>query len=43
MGRFQFGQIVLAYLTEGRGYVKERPAIIISQDDYNDSPKTFML
>ena len=33
MGRFYFGQIVLASIDDGRGHTKERPAVIISDDD----------
>ena len=36
MGRFQFGQIILAYMQDGRGRTKERPALIISRDEEND-------
>jgi mRNA-degrading endonuclease toxin of MazEF toxin-antitoxin module len=33
MGRFYFGQIVGAYVDDGKGNTNERPAIIISDDD----------
>jgi len=33
VGRYQFGQIVLAYLSDGKGRTKERPVVIISPDD----------
>ena len=36
MGRFQFGQIVLAYVSDGHGRTKERPALIISRDEENE-------
>jgi mRNA-degrading endonuclease toxin of MazEF toxin-antitoxin module len=36
VGRFQFGQIVLAYISDGHGRTKERPALIISSDEEND-------
>ena len=36
MGRFQFGQIVEAYVQDGHGRTKERPALIISKDEEND-------
>lgn len=35
MGRFRFGQIVEAYISEG-GRTKARPALIISSDEDND-------
>ena len=37
MGRFQFGQIVTAYVSDGLGRTKERPAIVVSCDDENDA------
>jgi mRNA-degrading endonuclease toxin of MazEF toxin-antitoxin module len=33
MGRFYFGQIVGAYIDDGRGNTNERPVVIISDDD----------
>jgi len=36
VGRFRFGQIVIAYLQDGTGRTKERPVIIISPDDECD-------
>jgi mRNA-degrading endonuclease toxin of MazEF toxin-antitoxin module len=36
VGRFQFGQIIEAYVQDGTGRTKERPALIISKDDEND-------
>lgn len=33
MPRFYFGQIVGALIDDGRGKIKERPAVIISDDD----------
>ena len=33
MARFYFGQIVSAYIDDGRGHTKERPVVIISVDD----------
>jgi mRNA-degrading endonuclease toxin of MazEF toxin-antitoxin module len=36
VGRFQFGQIVEAYIQDGHGRTKERPALIISRDEEND-------
>jgi mRNA-degrading endonuclease toxin of MazEF toxin-antitoxin module len=33
MARFQFGQIVLAYVSDGTGRTKERPCVIISRDE----------
>ncbi len=37
MGRFQFGQIVTAYISDGEGRTKDRPALIVSHDDDNDA------
>ena len=37
MGRFSFGQIVLAYFSDGKGRTKERPCVIISSNASNDS------
>jgi len=36
VGRFQFGQIIEAYLQDGTGRTKERPALIVSSDEDND-------
>ncbi len=36
MGRFQFGQIVEAYIQDGTRRTKERPCLIISKDRDND-------
>jgi mRNA-degrading endonuclease toxin of MazEF toxin-antitoxin module len=36
VGRFQFGQIIEAYINDGTGRTKERPALIISNDEDND-------
>ena len=36
MGRFRFGQIVDAYISDGTRNTKDRPALIISNDDDND-------
>ncbi len=36
MGRFRFGQTIEAYFQDGTGRTKERPALIISNDDEND-------
>ena len=36
MGRFQFGQIIEAYIHDGTGRTKERPVLIISSDEDND-------
>ena len=33
MSRFYFGQIVGAYIDDGKGKTKERPVVIISDDD----------
>jgi len=33
MARFRFGQIVSAYIADGRRKTKERPVVIISDDD----------
>jgi len=37
MGRFSFGQVVLAYVSDGRGRTKERPCVVISSDRSNDA------
>lgn len=37
MGRFSFGQIVLVYFSDGRGRTKERPCVVISSNNSNDS------
>jgi mRNA-degrading endonuclease toxin of MazEF toxin-antitoxin module len=36
VGRFRFGQIIEAYIQDGTGRTKERPALIISKDEEND-------
>jgi mRNA-degrading endonuclease toxin of MazEF toxin-antitoxin module len=36
VGRFRFGQIIEAYVQDGTGRTKERPALSISRDDEND-------
>jgi mRNA-degrading endonuclease toxin of MazEF toxin-antitoxin module len=36
VGRFQFGQIILAHMSDGHGHTKERPSLIISSDEAND-------
>jgi mRNA-degrading endonuclease toxin of MazEF toxin-antitoxin module len=35
-GRYAWGRIVLAYVDDGQGRTKERPVLIISQDEDND-------
>jgi mRNA-degrading endonuclease toxin of MazEF toxin-antitoxin module len=37
VGRFSFGQIILAYFSDGKGRTKERPCVIISSNTSNDS------
>ena len=37
MGRFYFGQIVLAYVKDGRGGTKEHPVLIVGSDEDCDS------
>jgi mRNA-degrading endonuclease toxin of MazEF toxin-antitoxin module len=37
LGRFNFGQIVLAYFNDGAGRTKDRPGVIISRDVDNDA------
>jgi mRNA-degrading endonuclease toxin of MazEF toxin-antitoxin module len=37
VGRFQFGQIVIAYMSDGLGRTKERPAIVVSRDEENNA------
>jgi mRNA-degrading endonuclease toxin of MazEF toxin-antitoxin module len=36
-GRFSFGQIVLAYVSDGKGRTKERPCVVISPNRANDA------
>jgi mRNA-degrading endonuclease toxin of MazEF toxin-antitoxin module len=36
LGRFRYGQIVEAYISDGTGKTKERPALIISGDEGRD-------
>jgi mRNA-degrading endonuclease toxin of MazEF toxin-antitoxin module len=36
VGRFRFGQIIEAYIQDGTGRTKERPAVIISGEEEND-------
>ena len=36
MGRFYFGQVVGAYINDGRGVTNERPVVIISDDDNHE-------
>ena len=36
MGRFSYGQIVLAYISDGKGRTKGRPCVVISSDRAND-------
>jgi mRNA-degrading endonuclease toxin of MazEF toxin-antitoxin module len=36
VGRFQFGQIILAHMSDGHGHTKDRPSLIISSDEAND-------
>jgi mRNA-degrading endonuclease toxin of MazEF toxin-antitoxin module len=37
VGRFLYGQIVSAYISDGLGRTKDRPALIVSHDDDNDA------
>jgi mRNA-degrading endonuclease toxin of MazEF toxin-antitoxin module len=37
VGRFSFGQIVLAFFSDGKGRTKERPCLIVSSNQSNDS------
>ena len=37
MGQYFFGQIIIAYVDDGRGSTKDRPAVIISSDDDLDA------
>lgn len=37
MGRYYFGQIILAWINDGRGGTKDRPALIISSDEECES------
>lgn len=43
MGRFRFGQIIEAYISDGTGRTKERPALIISNDDDNDDGQELLV
>jgi mRNA-degrading endonuclease toxin of MazEF toxin-antitoxin module len=36
VGRFQFGDIIVAYMSDGHGRTKDRPSLIISSDEEND-------
>jgi mRNA-degrading endonuclease toxin of MazEF toxin-antitoxin module len=33
MGRYRFGQIIGAFVSDGKGNTKDRPVVIISDDD----------
>jgi mRNA-degrading endonuclease toxin of MazEF toxin-antitoxin module len=37
LGRFSFGQIILAYFYDGKGRTKERPCVVISSNESNDA------
>jgi mRNA-degrading endonuclease toxin of MazEF toxin-antitoxin module len=43
VGRFRFGQIIEAYVSDGTGGTKERPALIISNDDDNDRGRDLLV
>jgi mRNA-degrading endonuclease toxin of MazEF toxin-antitoxin module len=43
VGRFRFGQIVEAFVSDGTGRTKERPALIISNDDQNDQGEDLLV
>jgi mRNA-degrading endonuclease toxin of MazEF toxin-antitoxin module len=43
VGRFQFGQIIEAYLSDGHGHTKARPALIISNDNENDQGEDLLI
>jgi mRNA-degrading endonuclease toxin of MazEF toxin-antitoxin module len=43
VGRFRFGQIVDAYISDGTGNTKDRPALIISSDDDNDEGQELLV
>ena len=43
MGRFQFGQIVYARVSDGYGNDKPRPALVISGDQCNDAGEALQL
>jgi mRNA-degrading endonuclease toxin of MazEF toxin-antitoxin module len=43
VGRFQFGQIIEAYIDDGLGQTKARPAVIISNDVENDAGEPLLL
>jgi mRNA-degrading endonuclease toxin of MazEF toxin-antitoxin module len=42
VGRFRFGQIIEAYISDGRR-TKERPVLIISRDEENDEGKDLLV
>lgn len=33
MGRFYFGQILLAYVRDGKGHTKEHPVLVVGSDE----------
>ena len=43
MGRFYFGQIVLASISDGRGKTKDRPVLIIDRDFDNRTSETILV
>ena len=43
MGRFRFGQVIEAYISDGTGRTKERPAVVISNDDDNDQGQDLLV
>jgi mRNA-degrading endonuclease toxin of MazEF toxin-antitoxin module len=43
VGRFRYGQIVEAYISDGTGKTKERPALIISGDEDNDEGRDLLM
>ena len=43
VGRFSFGQVVLAYFSDGNGRTKERPCVIISSNRSNDSGESLQI
>jgi mRNA-degrading endonuclease toxin of MazEF toxin-antitoxin module len=43
VGRFGFGQIIEAYISDGTGRTKERPAVIISSDGDNDQGQDLLV
>jgi hypothetical protein len=37
VGRFQFGQMIYAYVSDSAGRTKDRPAVIVPRNEENDT------